>query len=99
MTAPSARPRTEGATAIARRIRSREVSVINVVEDYLDRIATANEAIGGIAWSDDRAVLDAARAADRALADDAAIGPLHGVPITVKDWIDVAGFPCAGESA
>src|SRR4051812_25369938 len=26
------------------------------------------------------------------------IAPLHGVPITAKDWIDVAGFPCAGGS-
>lgn len=44
---------------------------------------------------------------DRALADAAAVdaggdaippGPLRGLPITVKDWIDVEGFPCAGGS-
>ena len=41
---------------------------------------------------------DAARL-DRAFAEHGAVGPLHGLPITVKDWIDVEGFPCAGESA
>jgi amidase len=25
-------------------------------------------------------------------------GPLHGLPVTVKDWIDIEGFPCSGES-
>ena len=98
--APRDRPRSEGATAIARRIRSREMSVISVVEDHLDRIATTNDAIGGVAWSDDDSVLDAARAADRALDDGSApIGPLHGVPITIKDWIDVTGFPWPANAA
>lgn len=100
MTARLDPPRADGAGAIARRIRSRETTVTEVIEDHLVRLASARDAIGGVAWSDDAAVLEAARAADRALADSAAaLGPLHGVPITVKDWIDVAGFPCAGESA
>ncbi len=100
MTAPLDVPRADSAGAIARRIRARETTVTEVIEDHLARLASARAAIGGIAWSDDTAVLDAARTADLALADrSAAIGPLHGVPITVKDWIDVAGFPCAGESA
>jgi amidase len=88
-----------GAGAIARRIRARETTVSEVIEDHLARLALARESIGGVAWTDDDAVLEAAHAADRALAEgSSAIGPLHGVPITVKDWIDVAGFPCAGES-
>ena len=90
----------DGPTAIAHRIRTRATTATEVVEDHLARLASARESIGGVAWSDDDAVLEAAHAADRALAEDpSAIGPLHGVPITVKDWVDVAGFPCAGESA
>src|SRR6187200_2724115 len=90
----------DSATAIARRIRTRATTAAEVVEEHLVRIASARGSIGGVAWSDDDAVLEAARAADRALPENASlIGPLHGVPITVKDWIDVAGFPCAGESA
>ena len=33
---------------------------------------------------------------DRARERDGPVGPLHGLPITVKDWIDVAGLPCTG---
>src|SRR5258705_6771563 len=100
MTASLTFPAAEGAGAIARRIRSREMTVVSVVEEHLERVASARVAIGGVAWSDDAAVLEAAHAADRALTDGSVVpGQLYGVPITVKDWIDAAGFPCAGESA
>jgi amidase len=90
----------DGAAAIAHRIRTRATTASAVVEDHLARLASARESVGGVAWSDEDAVIEAAHAADRALSEDpSSIGPLHGVPITVKDWIDVAGFPCAGESA
>jgi len=45
-------------------------------------------------WNDDHP--EAAAAALDARGAPAAAGPLWGRPITVKDWIDVAGFPCAG---
>jgi Asp-tRNA(Asn)/Glu-tRNA(Gln) amidotransferase A subunit family amidase len=45
-------------------------------------------------FEDDRVRADAARLDAR----DGPCGPLHGVPVTVKDWIDVEGFPCAGGS-
>ena len=43
-------------------------------------------------FEDDRVHADAARLD----ADPPPAGALHGVPVTVKDWIDVEGFPCAG---
>jgi amidase len=90
----------DGAGEIARRIRARDTTARAVMEDHLARLEAAQASVGGVAWPDPDAALDAARAADTTLAaGSSAIGPLHGVPITVKDWIDVAGFPCAGESA
>jgi amidase len=89
--------RADGPRAIAGRVRRREVTVCAVVEDHLDRLEAARRTIGGVAWLDTDRVLDGARAADEALTHaETHIGPLHGVPVTVKDWIDVEGFPCAG---
>lgn len=50
-----------------------------------------------MAFDDDRALADATRL-DRAFSSDGPVGPLHGLPVTIKDWIDVEGFPCAGET-
>ena len=47
------------------------------------------------AWNDEDAMARADML-DRAAERDGPVGPLHGVPFTVKDWIDVAGLPCTG---
>ena len=47
------------------------------------------------AWNDEDAMARADML-DRAAERDGPVGPLHGLPITVKDWIDVAGLPCTG---
>ena len=53
-----------------------------------------------VAWFEDAFVELEAKRLDTLFARDRSqIGPLHGVPITVKDWIDVAGFPCAGDQS
>jgi amidase len=61
----------------------------------LDRLAE----LGAVAWRDDERVLAEARQADEHRVAGEPLGPLHGLPVTVKDWIDVAGFPCAGGEA
>jgi hypothetical protein len=70
-------------------IRNREVTSVEVVQAHLDRIDAINPKINAIVtWA--AGALDAAVAADEALAAGAAVGPLHGVPFTVKDSIDTA---------
>ena len=77
------------ATRLAELIRNREVTAVEVVQAHLDRIDAVNPKINAIVTRADGA-LDAAVAADAALAAGAAVGPLHGVPFTVKDSIDTA---------
>lgn len=83
----------ETATGLARRIAAGEVSSLEVVEAHLARIESVNPAVNAIV----RVLADEARAgavlADQAVANGAALGPLHGVPFTVKENIDVAGLP------
>ena len=55
--------------------------------------------LGAVAWRDDERVLAEARRADGRRAAGEPLGPMHGLPVTVKDWIDVTGFPCAGGDA
>lgn len=81
------------ASELARRIAAREVSSREVVEAHLARIGQVEPALNAVT----RVLADDARAAadeaDRTLAGGAAVGPLHGVPFSVKENIDVAGSP------
>jgi amidase len=78
------------ATQQARLIRQREISSLELVQAHLDQIGKVNPAIhAAIEVLADRA-LAAARAAD----ETPARGPLHGVPFSVKDSIELAGSVC-----
>jgi len=80
------------ARVLARRLREGEVSAVETLESFLERIAERNDSINAVASMDVDAARDAAQAADDALARGDAIGPLHGVPMTLKDGHEVAGL-------
>ncbi len=82
------------ALQIARAIRAREISSRETVAAHLERIAAVNPRLNAVVQLSPSA-LDDARAADAALARGDASGALHGVPFTVKDWIETAGLVCA----
>ncbi|MDQ3855220.1 MAG: amidase, partial [Chloroflexota bacterium] len=84
------------ASTLARRIREREVSSQQVVEAHLRRIESINPRLNAVVQLAAQEALAAARAADEALAVGKRVGVLHGVPFSVKDWIDTAGLPCTG---
>ena len=86
------------ATELARRIRAREVSSVEVTRAHLERITAVNPAINAIVTLVDQA-LDDARDADAALMRGEIRGPLHGVPITIKDCFDTAGVRTTRGSA
>jgi amidase len=81
-----------GALEIAAAVRDRRTTSREVLDALVDRIEAVNGDLNAVvALLGDEAV-KAAEAADRAVADGEQVGPLHGVPITVKENIDVAGW-------
>lgn len=81
------------AAEMAGRISRRELSSAEVVDAHLARIDAVNPALNAIV----RILADEARTAavlaDRRLKAGETVGPLHGVPFTVKESIDMAGLP------
>lgn len=82
------------AIELARRIRARELSPVEVVQNALDRCAEVEPHINAFVHLDAGRALAEAETAERAVTDGAQLGPLHGVPVSVKDLIEVAGMPC-----
>lgn len=84
------------ATELAELVRGRQACVREVIEAHLRRIDEVNSALNAIVIRVDEQALaaaDAADAADRAVAAGGELPPLHGVPFTVKECIDLAGTP------
>jgi amidase len=88
------RPAVEQVRAVA----EGAVDELELLQATLRRLRTVDAVVHAVVHLDeDGAARSAADAADRRRRGDL-LGPLHGVPCTVKDWIDVAGVPCtAGE--
>jgi len=80
------------ATTLANLIRTRQVSPVEVVQAHLDRIQAVNPKLNAIVTLADTA-LQSAKEAEAAIQRGDAVGPLHGVPFTVKDSIDTANVP------
>jgi amidase len=77
---------------LASAIRRRELSAREVVGWHLDRIAAVNPRINAVVNLRPEAALTEADAADRRVAAGAPLGPLHGLPIAIKDLEDTAGI-------
>jgi len=84
------------ATALAQRIRQRDISCREAMQSCLDRLAAVNPHINAIVDCRPEEALREADAADAALARGEPIGPLHGVPITSKINTDQRGWATTG---
>jgi amidase len=80
------------ATAIARAIKEKHVSSEEVTSAFLERIRHVNPKIHAVVQLRAEVALDLAREADRKLSRGEYLGPLHGVPITIKDSLDTIGL-------
>jgi len=81
------------AKQLAADLRRKKIGCRELLELYLARVEKYDPAINAVVVRDFDAARRRAREADRALARRAPWGPLHGVPITVKESYDVAGLP------
>src|ERR1700731_4051273 len=79
------------ATALAALIRTKQLSSREVVQAHLDRIQAVNPKINAVVTLIAEQALTSADAADKAVANGAPLGPLHGVPFSIKDALDTAG--------
>ena len=82
-----------GAAQAARMIAAGELTSEDLVRSCLDRIAERDADVGAWIHLDPGLALDQARAADMTLAAGNGVGPLHGVPVGIKDIIETADMP------
>ncbi len=83
----------KSAAELASSIQRGEITSIELLNHFLDRIQRYNEDINAVVALDITAARRRAAEADKALAQGQKWGPLHGVPMTVKDVFEVAGMP------
>ena len=79
------------AVELAAMIRAREATCVEVTESVLGRIAAHNGRINAIVADCSEVAMRSAAEKDRELASGVVPGPLHGVPVTIKENVDVAG--------
>ena len=82
-------------SSLAQAIQEKQVSSAEVVQAYLDRIAEVNPALNAVVQLAPEAT-EEAREADEALARGELRGPLHGVPMVIKDSLDTQGVISTG---
>jgi amidase len=81
------------ASRLAAMIRGREIGCVELLDRFLDRVSRFNPAVNAIIVLDVERARRRAADADAALARGEAVGPLHGVPMTIKESFRLEGTP------
>lgn len=89
----SSDPADLGACEARRLIGQRKLSPVELAEAAIARVEAVNPAVNALVAHDFDKMRADARAAERAVMAGEPLGPLHGLPLAVKDMIDVAGLP------
>ena len=82
------------ATRLAREIRTKAISPVEVARVHLDRIERLNPKLNAFVDWQPEVVLAQARSAEKVIMRGEDVGPLHGVPLSIKSSIDVVGHRC-----
>ena len=80
------------AKQLAAAVRKRKIGCLELLDLYLERVEAYNPALNAIIATDIDGARKRARASDKALGAGKKLGPLHGVPMTIKESFDVTGF-------
>jgi Asp-tRNA(Asn)/Glu-tRNA(Gln) amidotransferase A subunit family amidase len=86
------------AVEIARRIREKKISPVQVADAHLAKIERLNPKLNAFVHVDAERVRREAHIAESAAMHGASLGPLHGVPVSIKSSVDVAGLRCEAGS-
>jgi len=86
------------ACQLLKAIRDKRISSSELLSLYIERVQRINPSINAIVATNFEGARERAKAADHALAKDESWGPLHGLPMTIKDHFEVAHMPCAAGS-
>lgn len=87
------------ASILLEKLRTGKLGSLELLDHYFQRIAACNQAINAVVATDYENARAQAKQADDLFAKGRKLGPLHGLPITVKESIAVAGMPLSGGSA
>jgi Asp-tRNA(Asn)/Glu-tRNA(Gln) amidotransferase A subunit family amidase len=79
-------------------IRSKTISPVEVVDSHLKTIEAFQPSLNAFVHVDAEGARRQAQAAEAEVSKGAPLGPLHGIPLTIKSCIDVAGWPCPAGS-
>jgi aspartyl-tRNA(Asn)/glutamyl-tRNA(Gln) amidotransferase subunit A len=92
-------PTLETIVELAPRLRRKEISPVELTRACLDRIEKLNPALNAFITVTAESALAEARAAETEISNGGWRGPLHGIPIAIKDLIDTAGTRTTAASA
>ena len=85
----------QSATQLVKALLEKRISSTELLEKMLERYCQRNPEINAIVATNHDMARSRAREAGEALSKGKTLGPLHGLPMTVKDSLEVAGMPCA----
>ena len=83
----------DSASQMAAAIAEGKLSAVELLQAHFDRVDAVNPVVNAVVWQDRASAMDEARACDAELTKGNLRGPLHGVPVTVKESFDLAGSP------
>jgi amidase len=86
-------PNDLSATELRQLIARKKLSPVELAESCIARVEAVNPAVNALIAHDFDKMMSAARSAEAAVMAGETLGPLHGLPIGVKDMIDVEGLP------